>query len=105
MLSCLSPWANLFVIGSVCRKDRAVWGKCSMTPLFRGRSLTQLLAQHQPPWGKGRETSSPEERGQSCVLARQKGNRECLQINPEVRAHIARAVSKVKDCGPRRQLG
>ena len=75
-------------------------------PSFQGTFLlTLLLAQHQPPWGKGRETSSPEERGQSCVLARQKGNRECLQINPEVRAHIVRAVSKVKDCGPRRQLG
>lgn len=65
--------------------------------------LTLLLAQHQPPWGKGRETLSPE-KVQSYVFIRQKDNRECPQINPEVRAHIARAVSKVRDCGTRRKL-
>ena len=70
-----------------------------MTPLFRGRSLTQLLAQHQPPWGKGRETSSPEERGQSCVLARQKGNRECLQINQKSEHILQGLCPKSKTAG------
>lgn len=112
-LSCLNPWANLFVIGLVCSKDRAVWGKCSTPPppLRRGYfSWCCSSVRCQPPVGERQR--DPDHRREGPIVythrketASWKEAGPFTKINPESRAHIAGSVSKVRDCGPRRKLG